>query len=158
MKSAITKSDAEREILDRAEFARLIRKEDGLRVCVHVDLYSRRDVIKGIPDGFVARMTAKEAISKLNAGDFDAFVWQHSHYGAYVANAVAPAAVQLRRLAEITAMKISRHEERLATPQVNEEWDAESRARSETALAELRATSARIRAQLADLEAQPMSA
>lgn len=93
-------------IIDRDYFARLIRKHKGL-TCFIRD-YDGESIT-------CFRMPAKEAVSKLLEGDFDALVWQQDADGsADLYGQRAPAHIQLERRAAQLRQKIAEREQSLA--------------------------------------------
>ena len=147
---------AERTIIDRAEFARLIRKHRGLGVFVTISDYCADKVVRGCQPGhFGVTVPAKQAIEKLESGDFDAFVWEANEYGAHVVTySAAPAWLQITRRRELRSARIESHIARLARPVVvGDSWDARMRESAETYLAKDRAEVARWDAELAAIRA-----
>ncbi|ACB76678.1 hypothetical protein [Opitutus terrae] len=139
---------AERTIIDRAEFARLIRKHRGIVVYVFP---SNRDsrVLRNLNSCFSLRVSAKQALEKLEGGSLDAFTWSLSKYGLEVETDVAPLWLQRRRRRERVVEEIASHEARLAKPvRIGDDWDTRTRASHEALLAGRRA-------ELAELNAAP---
>lgn len=118
---------AERTIIDRAEFARLIRKHRGVGFSVYAT--ERNEIIHGCADSsFYVTLPAKKALEMLHRCDFDAFVWTCDKYGARVHTYdVAPAWLQMKRRRGFVAARILKDQERLAHPalpgdRIDEHW------------------------------------
>jgi hypothetical protein len=153
---------AERTVIDRAEFARLIRKHRGLSMCVFVPDYLRDEVVRGAAEQcFHVTVPAKQALESLERGNYDACEWAVNAHGDATVHTylVAPAWLQIQRRRELVAGKIADYERRLARPALLDcKWDAEARVRSEQSLSRDRAELARWDAELAARKAQPLAA
>jgi hypothetical protein len=152
---------AERTVIDRAEFARLIRKHKSLRVCVFMTDNVRGDVVHGCAsECFGVKIPAKQALEELARCTYDACAWELDEYGPSISTHIAaPAWVQMKRRRDFIAARIPHLEARLAMPaRVDDRLDANFRAWTQRDLIHDRAELARWDAELAARKAQPLAA
>lgn len=150
-------------ILDRTEFARLIRQQGYLTVFLH----SRPDADVYMAGGCCARfeVPAKQAIELLNDGELDTLEWVLSNGGAPKVNGyTAPLAVQWQRRIEILMRRETEHEaviakaEQMIAAGHDAPWRVELAESRRATLAEERAEIERLRSLLAARHTQPAAA
>jgi len=116
-------------VLDRAEFARLIRQYAGLKVTVFAEDYNAVAKCQSACFGF--KIPAKVALEQLARCDFDAFEWKTGEFGPCVWYYTAPMHVQLQRRRDfliarlpLAVARIAEIEQRLALVALAEhrEW------------------------------------
>lgn len=152
-------ASAERTILDRAEFARLIRKSGHVSATVFVPDYLRREVVRGCANEcFGVTIPAKQALAHLALCSYDAHVWELDEYGPHISFVVAPAWVQMKRRRDFVAARIPKGEARLALPPRGDRIDENFRAMTQRDLLSDRAELAKWDAELAARKAQPVAA
>ncbi|HTJ77963.1 MAG TPA: hypothetical protein VL357_03130 [Rariglobus sp.] len=131
-------------VLDRAEFARRIRKHKNLYIAIRD--YDGRSIT-----GFF--IPANLAVTQLLAGSFDELTWSDDEAGPDVAGDRAPAHIVLSRQIEMLTGKLSSYEHSAAnaSTEANREW---SRSQAEKYRREINLA----RTKLAAHRAQPVAA
>lgn len=124
----------EATVIDRAEFARLIRKAGHLRVTLFIE--DRRTVAKCQDSLASFNVPAKQAVEKLSLFDFDAFEWNVKadgtpgiwHYAASMRLQLQRRLEKLLKRQEDHTAVIARVEALLAASLPCEEWRLENAA------------------------------
>lgn len=159
MNSSATDCSGECTVLDRAEFARIIRKARKVGITVFPSSPYDRDIVRGCaPACFTVNVPSQQAIEKLNVGEFDAHVWEVDQYGPSISWEVAPAWIQIARRREFVASRIARNESRLAMAIRGDRIDVMVREASEGQLARDRAEIPTLDAKLAALRGKKAAA
>jgi|GEM_PF-3719748 len=144
------------EVIDAGEFARLIRKNRGLKVYLHActpDYASHRSV-PGVLGCMSFKLSVKKALADLADGSLDAFSWQFTaNIGPHLDHAAAPELLQLRRALPRLRAKIEDYE-RLAASYTHPDAASYAR-RCHDYAATTRRQLAEVQDRLAALNAQP---
>ena len=115
-------------VIDRAEFARLIKKFKSLRVSLFLRDSEHCEFCQNNLASF--DVPAKQALDKLACGDLDAFEWRLTETGPRIWHYAAPARLQLLRRQEFLLARIPKDEARIALYKAKvaefptEEWRA----------------------------------
>lgn len=140
---------ADRTIIDRTEFTRLIRKLRFVRIAVFVGDYQRDKIVAGVGGTcIIAKLPAKQALDQLESGSFDVYVWEMRDGALWISHEVAPARLQIQRTREIINAEIAKLQQRLSMDFVQSDADYRDRLRRYLATAQ---------SKLARLEAHTLS-